>query len=61
LTRLLLLSLPEQIGQGGIDSPLVNMLQRGPLGVVIQYLPFSLTTSTPFIVALPFLVPTERT
>jgi hypothetical protein len=28
------------------------LLQIGPLGVVIQYLPFSLTTSTPFMVAL---------
>src|SRR5262249_42674747 len=28
------------------------MLQRGPLGVMIQYLPFSLTTSSPFMVAL---------
>ena len=28
------------------------LLQRGPFGVIIQYLPFSLTTSTPFMVAL---------
>jgi hypothetical protein len=28
------------------------LLQMGPLGVVIQYLPFSLTASTPFMVAL---------
>src|SRR6516225_1050930 len=28
------------------------LLQRGPLGVMIQYLPFSLTTSTPLMVAL---------
>jgi hypothetical protein len=32
------------------------LLQRGPLGVKIQYLPFSLTILMPFIVAfsLPF-------
>jgi|SRR6516162_7816266 len=28
------------------------LFQRGPLGLVIQYLPFSLTTSTPLMVAL---------
>jgi len=28
------------------------LLQRGPLGVMIQYLPFSLTISTPLMVAL---------
>jgi hypothetical protein len=35
------------------------LLQRGPLGVVIQYLPFSLTTSTPFMVALSRPFPDE--
>jgi hypothetical protein len=32
LTRLLLLSLPEQISQGGIDSPLVNVAPERTIG-----------------------------
>jgi hypothetical protein len=53
LTRLLLLlSLPEEIIQGRIDLPFINVAPDRPVGVVIQYRPFSLETSTPFMVAL---------